>query len=264
MKGVFREYTERAEKNGRSLKERYESDTRQFILDSFEDSPTYRDITVYKKDELLGNRGVRINMIERMGSIRSILLKPGENLEIGNMAIFEDRGWLLYDKFGHHESGVKMTAIKANYNLKWIDEDSGSKVPIMKRCYTSSSDIGSKSKQSRANIEYNKYDVKLPYGQLYVFIETTDATRKINLNYRFIINGIVYEVIGLDNTSHTENELDSGESYGIIQFTLRRTTIHPNDNFIDSIAYNGHIKENEDEVFLEKEEKEYEGRGGLL
>ena len=258
MQSIFGEYTERTENNGGSLRDRYRSDTKDFILDSFEDSPTYRDIKVYKQDKLLDSYGVRINMIERMGSIRSILLKPGESLEIGNMAFFEDRAWLLYDKFGYHGDGVKMTAIKANYELEWIDEDSGSKEPVVKRCYTSSSDIGSKSKQSRANIEYNKYDVKLPYGQLYVFIELTELTEKIDLNYRFIINKIVYEVIGLDNTSHTE------DGYGIIQFTLRRTTKHPKDDFEKGIAFNGHIKDETITNAPDKAEKKYEGRGGLL
>lgn len=262
MESVFEEYTERTTAHGENLKERYEKDTNRFIFESFENSPTYRDINVYEFGESIGTYGVRVNMIERMGNIRSILLKPGETLTVGNMATFEERTWLLYDKFGYYESGVKMTAMRTNHNLTWKDEEG---VLNSKRCYASSSDIGSKSKQSRANIEYNKYDVRLPYGQLYVFIETTEATKDINLNYRFIINNIVYETIGLDNTSHVE------DGYGLIQFTVKRTTIHPQDDFDLGIAYNKYDKKDGDIVagvdsYLDEEEEieKDEGRGGSI
>src|SRR5699024_1092185 len=130
-----------------------------------------------------------------------------------------------------------------------------------KRCYASSSDIGSKSKQCRASIQYNKYDVRLPFGQLYIFIETTDATEKIYLNQRFIINNITYEEIGVDNTNHveengTENE-ETGKKefykYRIIQYTVKRITKHPKDDFELGIAYNDYLEKDIDE-YLPSEE----------
>lgn len=244
MVGVFEQYTERTKSHSENLRGRYESDTKRFILESFESSPTFRNIDVYERDIHKGEYGVRVNMIERMGNIRNLLLKPGEDLSIGNMARFEERNWLLYDKFGYHESGVKMTAMRLNHTLKWLDnsgkkDDDGLDFVHQKRCYASSSDIGSKSKQSRANIEYNKYDVRLPYGQLYIFIESTEESRQIDLNYRFIINKIPYEVIGVDNTTHVEDD------YGIIQYTVKRVPLHDKDDIELGLAFNAFSKEGE-------------------
>lgn len=258
MVSVFEEYSERVNSYATNIRGRYELDTKSFILDNFDDSPTYREIEVHEYEESIGTYGVRVNMIERMGNIRSILLKPDEDLNVGNMTVFEDRTWLIFDKFGHRDTGVKLTAMRTNYNLKWIDRDG---VLNTKRCYASSSDIGSKSKQSRANIEYNKYDVKLPFGQLYIFIETTDATEKIDLNQRFIINNIAYEVIGVDNTTHVEDhkivDKETGKEefhkYGIIQYTVKRITKHPKDDFELGIAYNDYL-EKDIEDYLPSEE----------
>lgn len=257
MDSIFEEYTERTEKHGSNLKERYEKDTDRFILESFANSPTYREIEVYEKEVYTGIKGVRVNMIERMGNIRNLLLMPGDDLSVGNMAKFEERYWLLYDKFGYHEVGVKMTAMRTNHILKWYSK-SGPLYSI--RCYASSSDIGSKSKQSRANIEFNKYDVKLPFGQLYIFIETTEASKEIDLNHRFIINGIVYEVIGLDNTTHVEN------SYGLIQFTVKRTTKNNKDDFDLEIAHNEYYVQEASGITVVNETKaeKEDGRGGTI
>ena len=84
MKSIFGEYTERTEAHGSNLKERYEKDTDRFIMESFENSPTYREIEVYEQGNYVGIKGVRVNMIERMGNIRNLLLKPGDDLWVGN------------------------------------------------------------------------------------------------------------------------------------------------------------------------------------
>lgn len=251
MTNVFQQYTNRITAHSTNIRGRYELDTESYILDNFDDSPTYREIRVEREGVDMGVYGVRVNMIERMGNIRNILLKPHSaltpeeerqpDLFVGNMAIFEERTWLLFDKYGYKDSGVKLTAMRTNYNLKWIDRDGMLRT---KRCYASSSDIGSKSKQSRATIEYNKYDVKLPYGQLYIFIETTEHTKRIDLNQRFIINSVVYEVIGVDNTTHVEDD------YGIIQYTIRRVTVHVKDDFEMGIAYNSYMDKDVDEYDL--------------
>lgn len=253
MPSIFEQYTKRVTSHSENLRGRYERDTEQFINENFADSPTYRRIDVYREGESLGEYEVRVNMIERMGNIRSIMLRPNTDLNVGNMAMFESRTWLLFDKFGYVDSGVKLTAMRTNYNLKWIDPDG---LFHSKRCYASSSDIGSKSKQSRATIEFNKYDVRLPFGQLYVFLETTEHTKKIDLNHRFIINDIVYETIGIDNTTHVE------DGYGIIQLTIKRVTKRHEDDFELGIAFNDYLsneksEENKEEA-VDEMEKEVE------
>lgn len=262
MPSIFEQYTRRVTSHSNNLRGRYERDTEQFINQNFDDAPTYRKIDVYRDEEPLGEFEVRVNMIERMGNIRSIMLRPHEDLNVGNMAMFESRTWLIFDKYGYVESGVKVTAMRTNYNLKWKDPDG---LTHSKRCYASSSDIGSKSKQSRATIEFNKYDVRLPFGQLYIFLETTDHTKRIDLNHRFIVNDIVYEVIGIDNTTHVE------DNYGIIQLTVKRVTKRHEDDFELGIAYNDYLNEEKSEenqndksnIKIEVKSKD-DGKGGRI
>lgn len=259
MPSVFEDYTARVTSRGSTTRDRYENDTENFVNANFSDAPTYRVIDVYAEYESLGKFEVRVNMIERMGNIRNILLRPNFNLNVGNMAKFEDRTWIFYDKYGHIDSGIKLTAMRTNHALQWKDADN---ICHMVRCYASSSDIGSKSKQNRATIEYNKYDVKLPYGQLYVFIESNKDTRNIDLNHRFLINDIPYEVIGVDNTTQIE------DGYGVIQFTVKRTTLHFNDDLELGIAYNSYNSSEQNIVTvserkaLEEVNVEHEKRGG--
>lgn len=226
---AFNKYSSKVKSKGQTLRDRYKNDAENFINDKFEDSPTFREIELFEKGENIGIFDVRVNKIERMGNIRNLLFRPNTNVDVGNMTKFEDRVWLLYDKFGSRFEHVTITAIRTNHNLKWIDADD---ILHTNRCYASSSDLGSKSKQSRATIEYNKYDVKLPYGQLYIFIETTEDTRRIDLQHRFIVNGIPYSIVGIDNTTLVEDD------YGIIQFTVKRTTAVPEDDLENDIAYN--------------------------
>lgn len=263
MSSLFEQYTDRVTATGESLRDRYEIDTKNFINKNFADAPTYRRIKVWKQYEPAEEYDVRVNMIERMGNIRSLLFRPDVNLGVGNMAEFEGRTWLLYDKYGFSGDHIKMTAMRTNYNLKWIDANG---VTHADRCYASASDMGSKSKQNRATIEYNKYDVRLPYGQLYIFMETTEHSVAIDLNHRFIINNIPYEVIGLDNTTSVEDD------YGIIQFTIKRVPEHPKDDFELGIAYNSYLvseqdgivqDETEDDIDkTEADEEDSDNRGG--
>lgn len=287
MSNVFEKYTKRVASQGESLRKRYELDTENFINQNFADSPTFRMIDVYKQTEHIGEFPVRVNMIERMGNIRNLLLPPRYDLDVGNMTMFEGRTWLIFDKYGFKEDHVKVTAMRTNYNLVWKGRNGTLKNC---RCYASSSDIGSKSKQSRANIEFNKYDVKLPFGQLYIFLETRDDTETISLNQRFIVNKIVYEVVGIDNTTHVE------DGYGIIQLTIQRVPVHHKDDFETGIAYNDYnslpenpayrnqadgddsntpvtdknpskeISEKSDEISeaLKEKDSEDSGRGGML
>lgn len=249
MSSLFEQYSDRVTSTGDSLRDRYEYDTKNFINENFDDAPTFRRIKVWKQYQEVDEVDVRVNMIERMGNIRSLLLRPDVDLDVGNMAYFEGRTWLLYDKYGFSGDRLKMTAMRTNYNLKWIDANN---VCHADRCYASSSDMGSKSKQNRANIEYNKYDVRLPYGQLYIFMETTEHTTAIDLNHRFIINNISYEVIGVDNTTHVEDD------YGIIQFTIKRVPEHPRDDFELGIAYNSYVVSEQSGIVEDNTEEDIE------
>src|SRR5690606_14472305 len=97
----------------------------------------------------------------------------------------------------------------------------------------SATDLGSKARQSKNDIEWNKYDVRLPAGQLFVSVEKNSITETIELNHRFIFGRNVYEVVGIDDITTTNDE-----GYGIIQFTVKITTKSSKDDFEKQIAHN--------------------------
>src|SRR5699024_9349592 len=148
--------------------------------------------------------------ISRMGSIRNILLRPNENLDIGNILIFDDAEWLAFDKYGSLNDNYKLTVGRINDKIKWRDANGVlHEVP----CISGTSYLGSKSRQNWYDIEYNTYDVRLPIGQIFVFSEYNEETKLIDLNKRFIFGDKVYEVTGVDNVTYLETD-----GYGIVQY----------------------------------------------
>ena len=226
-------YQNRVNADGKSVGESLKNNTLNFIDKKFKDAPTYRLAKVYKNNDFTNYSEIdtRVLEINRMGSLRTILLRPSKNLDIGNTLFFDGNYWLVYDKYGSVEDNVKLTVSKINSNLKWIDaNDKVCTVP----CVSSSSYLGSKSRVNSNNIDYNMFDVRLPTGQIMVFAEINKETKKIDLNHRFIFGRRVYEVTGIDDVSMVDDNY-----YGVLQFTLEMTIIQSdNDNFETGIAYN--------------------------
>lgn len=260
FKRIADNYVERVTGIGGDVGEALTSNTINFIEQSFHASPTYRVMEILSSEipdvtEMDG----RVVEIERLGSLREIILRPNKNLEIGMYAKIDDEWFMLIDKHGGTGStSVKMTAIKTNDFLRWRDEkqylewlENKDKEGYIDnnyhelRCVASATDLGSKSKQSKNEIEWNKHDVRLPIGQLFISVEKNRHTEKIDLNNRFIFGRNVYEVIGIDDIT-----LVNDEGYGIIQFTVKITPKRTEDDFdnkrIAENTYNVDIKNNEE------------------
>lgn len=228
----YDKYVKRLTRYGNNVGEAYHNTTINFIESTFHASSTYRvmEIESYKYPNLKKMDG-RVVEVERLGTLREIILRPTKSLEVGMYAKIDDEWYLLIDKYGGTGStAIKMLAIKINQRLRWIDEEG---VLREFKCVASATDLGSKSRQSKNEIEWNKYDVRLPVGQLFVSVEKNEITEKIGLHHRFIFGRNVYEVTGIDDITTTADD-----GYGIIQFTVKITTRMLEDDFENQIAYN--------------------------
>lgn len=235
-------YVNRLKRIGSDSGEAFTNNTMNFIDSTFHASPTYRimdiDSSQYPELETMDGRVVEI---ERLGSLREIVLRPKKSLEIGMYAKIDGEWYLLIDKHGGTgTTGVKMLAIKTNEYLRWRDEEQFKNWMDNKdddfhsiRCVSSATDLGSKSRQSKNEIEWNKHDVRLPVGNLFVSVEKNEHTEKIDLNDRFIFGRNAYEVIGIDDITLVDDE-----GYGIIQMTVKISTRKELDDFNNSVAYN--------------------------
>ena len=227
-------YRKRLYRNGEDTGEALTNNTISFINRNFTSSPTYRKMEVSSSSNpTLVSMDARVVEIERLGTLREIILRPNESLEIGTYVRFDGYTWLLFDKYGGAGStSIKMLAIKCNRKIKWVPRGDNS-IVCEYDCVASATDLGSKAKQSKNEIEWNKYDVRLPLGQLFISIEANTYTRKIKLNDRFIFGRNVYEVTGIDDVTNIAN---NGE--GIIQLTVKITTQRTTDDFENGLAEN--------------------------
>lgn len=233
--------------NGNGIGEVYETNTSAFIQEMFSDSPTFRvaNVKSYQFPEIT-KMDVRVINVERMGSLREVMFRPYEGLSTGAYIEFDGNTWLLTDSWGSIETMQQKSLVqKCNHELVWaISEDwhkkdsEGNLVLDENKinrhiCIASQSPLGSKSNQGRLEVEWNKYDVKLPFGQMYIFLEKNDITTSIKINNRFFLGSNVYEVVGID-----DNTLVNLDGYGIIQLTTKVTTSQALDDFKNGIAFN--------------------------
>ena len=229
-------YKNRVRTNGEDLGEAYSNNTIAFIESTFASSPTFRRLKVesYEKPHIT-EMDARVVEVERLGTLREVLFRPtSEDLNEGTYIKFDNFTWLIYDTYDK-----KALVAQCNKKLKWYDKEG--KLHNFD-CIASASDVGSKAKQSKNEIEWNKYDVNLPVGQLFVFVEYRPETEKIDLGHRFLFGRNAYEIIGVDDNT-VIREID-GKSVGVIQFIARITTKNEKDNFETGIAYNHYKVEN--------------------
>jgi len=234
MSDHINRYRRRLNRSGKDVGEVYKNNTIAFIEATFHKSPTFRVLEVISTEfPNIKNMDSRVVEVERMGALREVIFKPNESLGVGTYVKFDGDTWLLFDKYGGTGStSIKMLAQRCNRSLKWKDE-SGNILEF--ECVAGATDLGSKAKQSKNDIYWNKYDVRLPIGQLFVFVELNDTTKHIRLNQRFIFGSNVYEVSGVDDTTGV-----SRNGFGLMQFTIKLATKRDEDDFVNGIAYNNY------------------------
>lgn len=204
----------------------------EFANKNFHKSPTYRRMKVksFKRPELK-EIDARVMSIERMGDIREILFRPYEGVDVGCYLTFDENTYLVYDMYGSIDAGkVKVLAEKCTEKLRWKD---GNGDYFEEYCVASATQLGSKANQGKNALEWNKFDVRLPLGQIFVFVERNNKTKSLKLSQRFILGSNAYEVTGVDDVTSTDVE-----GYGFIQVTMSVTTKQDKDNFETKVAYN--------------------------
>lgn len=231
MSEYLDKYRRRLNRNGSNTGEVYVSNTIAFIEATFHASPTFRVLEVHSTEfPLITNIDARVVEVERMGTLREVLFRPHQGLNIGTYVKFDGETWIVSDVWGDKNNQLKVMVQKCNRTLKWKDANEN---VLEVDCIASQSPLGSKANQGKNDIEWNKFDVRLPLGQLYVYIEKSDLTSVIRLNQRFIFGSNVYEVFGIDDTSLVDKN-----GHGIIQLTVKVTTKQNGDDIENRIANN--------------------------
>lgn len=225
-------YRKRLTRNGDDVGEVYNNNTIAFIESTFSSSPTFRILDVVSTEfPDIKKMDARVIEVERLGSLREILFRHKQGLNVGTYVKFDGDTWLIFDKWGSIATGLKVMVEKCNRTIKWSRNGNVRELD----CIASATPLGSKANQGKNEIEWNKYDVRLPMGQLFCFVELNNYTREIELNQRFIFGSNVYEVVGIDDTTSVDTSVNP-KGYGILSLTLNITTKRANDDFENRIA----------------------------
>ena len=223
-------YRKRVNQDAPSVGEALKNRTHDYYNRKFLENPNYRKATVSSYEfPTIKEIDIHTTSIERMGGIKNVIFRPGQELGYGSYLAFDNGTWLIYDMF-KNTVATKAIAQECNSFLRWTDETGAI---YEKPCYSGASDLGSKAKQSRSEVPWNKYDVRLASGQLFCYVEKDDKTSKIEIDQRLIFGDKVYKVVGYDATT-----LTSTEGFGVIYFTLQITSTRQSDDFIKGIADN--------------------------
>lgn len=204
-----------------------------FADKEFHSSPSYRRAKVTSTQfSEIEEIDIRVMSVERMGDIREVLFRPYEGLDIGSYLEFDGETWLIYDRFGSRDSGkVKAMVERCTEELRWRETPTS---PVKTHlCVASATQLGSKANQGKNLLEWNKFDVRLPLGQIFVFVESNEDTRNLKLSQRFILGSNAYEITGIDDVTSTGKQ-----GYGFIQITMSVTIKRELDDLVNKVAHN--------------------------
>lgn len=235
-------YNWRIETDGKTLGDALRNNTHYLKNKNFNHSMTHRNANYYiNKDtdlQISGTKDIRVIEIDRQGSIRNVLFRIGEELRVGNILEFDDELWLAYDKYGSLEDDIKLRVARINDKLIWQDRNGEIfSIPSISTIAT----LGSNANSNDGGYFDNAYNVNTPEGQILVFVELNEETKKINLNQRFIIGSKVYKVVYVDDISMVDKDY-----YGVLKLILRVDLKYNNkDDFENSIAYNDYFEKEE-------------------
>lgn len=260
-------YRRKLGRRGSNVGEVYANNTIAFIESTFSDSPTFRVLEVNSEEfPDIKTIDARVVEVERMGSLREVLFRPYQGLNIGSYVRFDNETWLIFDQWGDKDSRKYVAMVqKCNRTLKWAIsndwKDSRGNIDLTKirevNCIASQSPLGSKASQGKHEIEWNKFDVSLPQGQLYVFVEKNQLTDTLLMNQRFIFGKNVYEIFGIDDTSFVNKE-----GNGIIQLMIKLDVKRDADDFPNRIATSNDVETNVPTIPVEEPDTGDTGEGG--
>lgn len=243
MSEWYNRYQRISSVRGGSTGEAMTSRSEQFINSKFKDSPSYKRAKVTSTQYPdLDEIDTRVVSIDRMGTLRDVIFRPNEGVDKGTYLHWTDNGkpttWLVFDAYLNTIS-PKVTVQQCNEYLKF--EGADGKIHQI-YVYAGATGLGSKASQLRAEIPYNKLDIKEPTSQLFIYMESNEYTNKLDVNHRLIIGRRAFKIIGKDDTTYTQIE-GNGDgnqrfNFGILAFTLTLDTIKAGDNIEEGIAQN--------------------------
>lgn len=214
----FDNYKKRLGSSGNTESDAIKNASADFINNSFADSPTYKIVKIEDVDT-----EARV-ITGKDSSNMNLLLKPYKSIAIGSNVVIDGNNWIALDvieKILYPKALIR----RCNESLKWLDEsESLIEVPC-----------------SVTTLKYNAtndaiYSLEVADGNIFIYAQWNDNTRKIKHSQRFVIGSQVYEIVGIDDLRLVIDNI------GVVEFSARLSNKVANDNLTDGLADNSTLK----------------------
>jgi hypothetical protein len=218
----FELYKNRLKISGDNYSEINKSLLKKKINNSFEDSPSYVECEIINKLGISQVKGVIVtdnNTLSKTNNSKIVLMKPYDNIEIGDLIKYNSDIWLCTMKdemVGLYDRAVME---KSNYNLTFLNS---SNTPTTIPC------IVEDAVKYSSGVNDSK-TMSLPDGQLLITLPNTEQTQQITKqDYRLMLYKKAFKVT-----------YDNRTQDGLVKLTVVQENRQDKDT--DEIAYNGLI-----------------------
>jgi hypothetical protein len=215
----FDDYKDRLVSKGTTIGEAYGNATIDLINQMFTNSPLYKIVPIDSVDT-----EVRV-LADKNSSIKTLIFRPRTKFDKGSIVTLESLKWLMTD-FDNNDIYPKAAIAKCNDTLKWKPSDGVIREhPCVISGFSSSFSFGfAEDKQ-----------MKLPTGELHIFVNYNTETLGLKLGTRLIFGSKIYKLAAIDDLTDVLN------GKGVLKLYIKMDIISEKDNFSTGIAENGMV-----------------------
>lgn len=225
---IVNSYRIRLSTDGLTIKDEYINSIKDSFTDSFDNNVNYKEIQ-YKKRNETNYTTIEVHIFQvkkdtekiALDNVKRIVFKDLNFVsESGDLFEFDNEKWLITST--NNIDIIKSCVVQqTNNTLKFYQNEILYQIPCI---------IQSNISISQLNIENNKY-ISIPADKYIITCSNNSDSSNINENTRFILTGIAYSIIGIDNIS----------SPGLLNIRIKKDQISSEDDLVNGIAYNSYI-----------------------
>jgi hypothetical protein len=193
--------------------------TKEVINNSFADSPTYKVVIIDGSD-------VESRLISGDSSTeKELLFRPEFMTYKGALVDIDGVHWMVKE-IDHDGVKPKAQITKCNQVLKWNNADVTYEVPCIVEDGT------------KFGLQHDEYLVTAK-GELRVLVTYNSITKEIKEQFRFIIRERAYQVVGINDLTHIDNDK------GYLQLVIALDTKTSGDDLTNNVADNSQVNVSE-------------------
>lgn len=214
-------YAKRIKLDGNTIRDRQINYIQSSILNDFENSPSYFEITINNNSTTTKVHIVEdSNMTnEKNDYVKVIIMKPNDILKKGDVIAWNNEKWLCTAVELYGGIYYRGKIVQSNHPLKFYQNKTLRTLP----CFITSGSV------NYLELKESKYFITSD-GRYLCICPDLGYIKKSDTHLRFLLNGAAYKVNGIDNVTN------SNGVNGLILMELADDVITDDDNLDEGIA----------------------------